>query len=91
MNQSTSPSEQKALDHSVAELMISYHELNSFYIEELNEDPSPLEFMRYVASNRPFVIRGGSENWKACQKWSAAYLKQVMGGRKVTVASTLEG
>ena len=79
------------LDRCIAELMITYHELNSAHVDELNEDPSPLEFMRYVAQNRPFVIRGGAAGWKAHQKWTATYLKQAMGGKNVTVATTLEG
>ncbi|KAI9667205.1 MAG: hypothetical protein M1821_000018 [Bathelium mastoideum] len=91
MDQNTGSPEYHGLDRSVAALMTSYHELNSSKVEELDEDPTPLEFMRYVAQNRPFIIRGGAENWNALQKWNAAYLKQMIGSRKVTVAMTLDG
>ncbi|KAL9070090.1 MAG: hypothetical protein Q9157_005945 [Trypethelium eluteriae] len=84
-------SEYEGIDRAIAELMVSYHELNGSSIEELREDPSPLEFMRYVAQNKPFVIRGGAENWPACQKWDVPYLKQSVGDRMVTIASTIEG
>ncbi|KAF2236229.1 phospholipase A2 [Viridothelium virens] len=84
-------SEYAGIDRAIAELMVSYHELNGSSIEELREDPSPLEFMRYVAQNKPFVIRGGAENWPACQKWDVPYLKQSVGDRMVTIASTIEG
>ncbi|KAK7910853.1 hypothetical protein PG985_013334 [Apiospora marii] len=42
----------------IAELITTYNELNSSVVEELAEEPSPLEFMRYVARNTPFVVRG---------------------------------
>jgi jumonji domain-containing protein 7 len=43
-------------------LLESYNELNSSYITELDEIPSPLEFMRFVSLNRPFVVRGGASD-----------------------------
>ncbi|KAJ2974605.1 hypothetical protein NUW58_g8607 [Xylaria curta] len=43
---------------SIVELLTTYNELNSSRIEELNEEPSPLEFMRYVARNIP--LRGAA-------------------------------
>lgn len=47
--------------------------------------------MRYVAKNRPFVIKGGAKTWKARQNWSATYLKMVMSGQSVNVAITPHG
>lgn len=77
------------LEDAIEELILSYQELNPSHVEELDEAPSPLEFMRYVAQNKPFVIRKGASEWKACQKWSnQKYLPEVMRGQKVKVAMT---
>ncbi|KAK4219437.1 cupin-like domain-containing protein [Rhypophila decipiens] len=72
----------------LAELITTYNELNSSVIEALHEEPSPLEFMRFVARNTPFVIRGGASNWKATQTWSPAYLSEHLGDEPVNVAVT---
>jgi jumonji domain-containing protein 7 len=47
--------------------------------------------MRYVARNRPFVIRNGAKDWKARKRWSAAYLSSVMAAQTVNVALTPHG
>ncbi|KAI9711851.1 MAG: hypothetical protein M1820_001996 [Bogoriella megaspora] len=91
MNSDTVLSEYMGLDRAIAELMVSYHELNSSVIEELFEEPTPLEFMRYVALNRPFVIRKGADEWEARRKWDADYLIERMGEDKVKVAWTRDG
>jgi jumonji domain-containing protein 7 len=75
----------------VAGLITTYHELNATVIDELHEEPSALEFMRYVAKNRPFVVRGGAKSWKACESWDAAYLSDVMRSEDVQVAVTPYG
>ncbi|KAI1175481.1 phospholipase A2 [Nemania sp. FL0916] len=75
-------------EDSIAELLVSYNELNSSRIEELDEEPSPLEFMRYVARNIPFVVRGGAQDWTATRSWDAAYLRSALTGHKVNVAIT---
>ncbi|KAG5985801.1 hypothetical protein E4U43_005877, partial [Claviceps pusilla] len=82
----TSPNE-SALRH----LITTYYELNSSSIEELDCEPSPLEFMRYVSRNTPFVIRGGASSWKATRQWNAAYLKEALAGQSVNVAVTPHG
>ena len=69
------------------DMLVTYHELNGD-IEELYEDPSPLDFMRFVARNRPFVVRGGCSPWPAMRKWSVAYLKETMRGIPIKVAIT---
>lgn len=69
-------------------LITIYHELNASTVDELLEEPSALEFMRHVAKNRPFVVRGGAKHWRACQKWDAAYLREVMKDQNVNVAHT---
>ncbi|KAI1326827.1 cupin-like domain-containing protein [Xylariaceae sp. FL0255] len=75
-------------DDPIAELLTTYNELNSIYIDELPSEPSPLEFMRYVSRNTPFVVRGGALEWEAVRKWDAAYLAAVLDGHKVNVAVT---
>jgi len=82
METSTTP------DNPITELLTSYNELNSSRIEELDEEPSPLEFMRYVSRNTPFVVRGGACDWTATRTWDAAYLRSTLAGHKVNVAVT---
>ncbi|KAF4633356.1 hypothetical protein G7Y89_g4766 [Cudoniella acicularis] len=72
----------------ITALLQTYNSLNSPHIPVLTEEPSPLEFHRYVALNRPFVVRGGAKDWEACQDWNVAKLKEVMEGRSVNVAVT---
>ncbi|KAJ4993295.1 JmjC domain-containing protein 7 [Stagonosporopsis vannaccii] len=79
------------LDDAVRDLITTYHDLNPTNIDILHEDPSPLEFMRHVARNRPFVIKNGAADWKARKRWSAAYLKSVMAGQTVNVSLTPHG
>ncbi|KAF2838292.1 Clavaminate synthase-like protein [Patellaria atrata CBS 101060] len=75
-------------DAAIAELITSYNELNFDSIDELSEEPSPLDFMRYVARNRPFVVRDGAATWTARKKWNKTYLKSAMGDSDVNVAIT---
>jgi Cupin-like domain len=77
----------EALEH----LIITYYELNSSAVDELTSEPSPLEFMRYVARNRPFVVRGAAAHWFATQHWNAEYLRSVLGLSKVNIAVTPAG
>lgn len=78
----------------VAELITSYFELNGSTIEELDDggaEPSPLEFMRYVARNTPFVVRGGATTWPAVQTWSVPFLRDALANHTVNVAVTPNG
>ncbi|KAH7166252.1 putative phospholipase [Dactylonectria macrodidyma] len=75
-------------DIALNELLSTFNELNSHVVEQLSEEPSPLEFMRFVARNTPFVIRGGASSWKACQEWNSAYLLSALKGQSVNVAVT---
>lgn len=50
-----------------------------------------MEFMRYVATNRPFVIRGAASSWESNKAWNAEYLSEVMAGQHVNVAITNQG
>ena len=79
------------MNAAIEHLISSYHELNSSLIDNLTEEPSPLEFMRYVACNRPFIVRGGISSWPAVQKWDVQYLKAVLSDKAITVALTPDG
>lgn len=81
----------RTLDESIRELIEAYHELNANVVDEVFEEPSALEFMQYVARNRPFVIRGGAQSWKAVQDWSAEYLVGAIGDNEVNVSITPHG
>jgi jumonji domain-containing protein 7 len=80
--------EAHASGDSIAELLTTYNELNSSCIDELDDEPSPLEFMRYVSRNTPFVVRRGARDWTATRTWDAAYLRSTLAGHKVNVAVT---
>ncbi|OQO14552.1 hypothetical protein B0A48_01431 [Cryoendolithus antarcticus] len=80
--------ESDTLSDPLANLITNYHELNGSTVDELPAVPSALEFMRYVARNRPFVVRGGAKHWPACRKWNATYLRKVIGDSTVKVANT---
>lgn len=75
----------------ITELLTTYNDLNSPSIDTLTAVPSPLEFLRFVARNRPFVVRGGAAEWKATRTWSVDVLKERMSGLSVNVASTPKG
>jgi jumonji domain-containing protein 7 len=75
----------------IAELLTAYHELNSSNIDELSEEPSALEFMRFVARNRPFVIRGGALDWEATKTWNVSVLNDLLKDHPVNVAVTPKG
>ncbi|TFB05519.1 JmjC domain-containing protein 7 [Trichoderma ghanense] len=76
------------LQQPLENLINTFNELNPSTVEELFSEPSPLEFMRYVARNTPFVIRGGASSWKATKKWDSAYLRTVLEGQSINVAVT---
>ncbi|KAL8639828.1 MAG: hypothetical protein Q9228_003187 [Teloschistes exilis] len=78
-------------EEALAELITSYHELNGNYIDQLEEPPSPLLFMQYVARNRPFIVRSAAVNWSAVSLWSPDYLTSVMRDSTVKVAMTPSG
>lgn len=75
----------------IEELITTYNELNSSVIEELTEEPSPLEFMRFVARNTPFVVRGAAADWRATRTWTVGFLKEFLGDEPVNVAVTPAG
>lgn len=88
MAHSTDQDQATKLDSAIREFITTYDELNSSLVDELHEEPSALEFMQYVARNRPFVVRKGAEDWKAVQNWDSHYLLNVLGDSPVNVAIT---
>lgn len=80
-----------SLPDPITELLTTYSELNSSVIEELDEEPSPLEFMRYVSRNTPFVVRKGAAGWKAAKTWNASFLSDSLKDETVNVAVTPKG
>ncbi|KZL69966.1 phospholipase A2 [Colletotrichum tofieldiae] len=83
-----SPKAPAAPGDPLAELITTYNELNGAFIEELDEEPSPLEFMRYVARNTPFVVRGAASSWQSNKTWNREYLVQMFKDQTVNVAVT---
>ena len=75
---------------ATTDMLTAYHELNGD-IHIVSEEPSPLAFMRYVAKNRPLIVRQGCSKWRAVSKWDAAYLQEVMKDMPVKVAVTPYG
>lgn len=75
----------------LAELLINYNELNTSVVDELHQEPSPLEFMRYVSRNTPFVVRGGASTWTATKTWTLGHLKELLRDQTVNVAVTPDG
>lgn len=76
------------MDSALANLINTYHELNASVVDELDEEPSPLGFMRFVARNRPFLVRQAATEWTAYNEWDAEYLRMKMTGEEVAVAVT---
>ncbi|KAM3422946.1 hypothetical protein BST61_g429 [Cercospora zeina] len=83
--------EQREHRDAVLNLIEAYHELNIRSIDELDTEPSALQFMRHVARNRPFVVRKAATSWRAVRLWDASYLREVMGDAAVNVATTPKG
>jgi hypothetical protein len=75
----------------IAELITTYNDLNSCVVDVLDEEPSPLEFMRYVARNTPFVVRGAASDWRASRTWNVGHLRTALKDLSVNVAVTPSG
>jgi jumonji domain-containing protein 7 len=88
---SMQPCPPQKIESAIKDLIVTFNELNSSTIEELDSEPSPLEFMRYVSRNSPFVIRGAASSWKATRKWNSTYLTSALAGQAVNVAVTPHG
>ena len=80
-----------SLEKYTFDLLETYFETNNENIDYLFENPSPLQFMRYLVKNRPFIVKGGCLTWPAVEKWNFGYLAQMMGDAEVDVAETPHG
>ena len=47
--------------------------------------------MRYVARNRPFVVRKAANTWSSHKKWNSNYLREILRETNVNVAITPHG
>lgn len=84
------PDKHKTMD-PIESLIQTYNELNPPVIDELDSVPTSVQLMRYVAKNRPFLVRNGAKDWDAVKNWNAAYLRQKLQRLEVKVAVTPEG
>ncbi|EGC30777.1 hypothetical protein DICPUDRAFT_157443 [Dictyostelium purpureum] len=65
-----------------------------YFINEIDriEKPTPLEFYRdYVSQNKPVIIKGLIDDWKALELWNDEYLKKVLYNVDVSIAVTPDG
>ncbi|KAK5137256.1 hypothetical protein LTR08_000226 [Meristemomyces frigidus] len=79
------------MEDPVSNLINTYHELNAAVVDELDEEPTALGFMRFLAKNRPFVARHAARQWKAVKDWNTDYLRHAMENEAVAVAVTPHG
>jgi len=79
------------MDSAIRSFITTYQELNPNRIDILEEVPNALEFFKYVAINRPFVVYGAVKTWAAVQKWNCTYLQEKLNGHTVKVAVTRKG
>lgn len=79
------------LHENTMALLETYNETNSELVDILLVEPTPLQFMRFVAKNRPFVVKGGCLGWAATREWNVSYLEKSMQDAKVEVAETPYG
>lgn len=81
------------LDEAVETLAAEARELYlDRHVPVLDAPPSPLSFYReYVSPNKPVLIRNGLQHWTANNKWTPQYLREKIGGCRVTVAVTPNG
>jgi len=77
-----------ATERALHHLIRDYQQLNPRSLAELGHSPSPAEFHRFVADNRPVVVRGEGRRRQlpALDKWTDDYLLERMAGRTVEVA-----
>ncbi|GAA96585.1 uncharacterized protein L969DRAFT_50506 [Mixia osmundae IAM 14324] len=66
-----------------------YRENNGNSVDELEHQPTALEFMRQVGQNRPLVIRRSCTPLK--RTWSEQYLADKLGDTPVPIAITPDG
>ncbi|GAA5970605.1 hypothetical protein JCM21900_004800 [Sporobolomyces salmonicolor] len=80
-------------ERALRALVKDYQSLNASTCAELSHTPSPLEFHRFVAANRPVVIRGQGkrDQVRALERWSDGYLEEKMAGKEVAISVSPDG
>ncbi|CEQ40537.1 SPOSA6832_02173, partial [Sporobolomyces salmonicolor] len=80
-------------ERALRALVKDYQSLNASTCAELSHTPSALEFHRFVAANRPVVIRGQGkrDQVRALERWSDGYLEEKMGGKEVAISVSPDG
>ncbi|KAG0035662.1 JmjC domain-containing protein 7 [Podila clonocystis] len=94
------------LEEEICSLISEVQDFNLSTIERI-ELPTPLDFHRYVASNRPVIITlpptatttpradlpelEREWSWPAFTKWTNEYLSSTLGEKQITVACTPNG
>ncbi|GAA5854601.1 hypothetical protein JCM8547_004904 [Rhodosporidiobolus lusitaniae] len=73
-------------ERALRKLVRDYQSLNASCLDELDTPPSPLEFSKFVAANRPFVVRGGGRGIPALEKWTDEYLVEKLAEKEVQVS-----
>ncbi|GAA5986594.1 hypothetical protein JCM10908_003817 [Rhodotorula pacifica] len=70
-----------------------YQSLNASAVTELETVPSPLDFARFVAANRPCVIRGGAryQQLPALDRWTDEYLIEKLAEKALRISATPSG
>ncbi|GAA5869855.1 hypothetical protein JCM1840_007655 [Sporobolomyces johnsonii] len=80
-------------ERALRALVKDYQSLNASTCAELSHTPSPLEFHRFVATNRPVVLRGQGkrDRVRALERWSDRYLEEKMAGKEVAISVSPDG
>ncbi|GAA6004965.1 hypothetical protein JCM10207_008465 [Rhodosporidiobolus poonsookiae] len=78
-------------ERALRALVSDSQSLNSSVCVELDAPPSPLEFSRFIAANRPLVVRGCGKDVDALEKWTDDYLVEAMQEKEVQIAVSPEG
>ncbi|BGP39058.1 hypothetical protein JCM10449v2_002996 [Rhodotorula kratochvilovae] len=70
-----------------------FQSLNASSVSELDAVPSPVEFARFVAANRPVVVRaaGQAVQIPALERWTDEYLVERLADRELDISATPEG
>ncbi|KAF8470130.1 cupin-like domain-containing protein [Kalaharituber pfeilii] len=72
---------------ALIELLETYHDLNTSWVERLEQPPTPIEFLQIIKRNRPVVIHNALYHWPAITKWNADYLRCTINSH-IAVAET---
>ena len=66
----------------------TYQDYNSSTCTELFSTPSSLEFHRFVATNRPVVLRGQGhrDHIEALERWTDGWLVRKMEEKEVNIS-----